>query len=182
MEEIKVEIEGSAILMNNPQSMMDDSPGIKKTTKKYDPKQEAIKRLYKAKNGKLFVPSIWLYRAMVNASAYKKAGKYSLRPILAGAVRIEPEEIDLGTKKYEVDIRTVVIQKSRIVRARPRINDWKLSFTLIYDSDLIADPYILKEVLEDAGKRVGIGDYRPQKLGPFGTFTITKFEPNGHKA
>jgi len=56
------------------------------------------------------------------------------------------------------------------------VKDWKLSFEMLYNDQLIADPEIIKEVLIEAGERVGILDFRPQKLGEFGTFSVTKFK------
>ena len=31
------------------------------------------------------------------------------------------------------------------------------------------------ELLTEAGETIGIGDFRPEKRGPFGTFRVTKF-------
>ena len=40
---------------------------------------------------------------------------------------IEPEMIGLGTKTYEIDSRPVVVPatRGRIVRHRPRFNEWQ---------------------------------------------------------
>ena len=54
--------------------------------------------------------------------------------------------------------------------------EWTLNFQILYEADVIANPNIIKEILEEAGYRMGLLDYRPQHLGPFGTFTVTKFE------
>jgi len=80
---------------------------------------------------------------MINASAYKKEGKHALRPFIAGGCRIPEDELILTDKKgkklknYEIDLRTVVIQRSRIVRARPKIANWVLRFTLFYNEDML---------------------------------------------
>jgi hypothetical protein len=31
-------------------------------------------------------------------------------------------------------------------------------------------------LLEQSGLSIGIGDFRPEKRGPFGTFRVTRFE------
>ena len=82
----------------------------------------------------------------------------------------------LKTKKYTLDIRTVVIQKARVVKGRPKIEKWKLSFELKYNEKMIGDSLIIKDILEEAGERVGILDFRPQKLGSFGMFKVTKWQ------
>jgi len=182
MKTINVQISGDSLLMNNPACMLEEEKSkgtVKKTTKKgKDYKTEAKDRLYALPNGELYVPATWIYGAMVNASAYKKVGKYSLRPILAGAVRVFPVKIGLGTKKYEIDVRTVVVNKgkARIPRARPMVEDWVCNFEITYDETMIEDDEIIRGVLEESGKRVGIGDFRPQKMGPFGTFEIDSWE------
>ncbi len=89
---------------------------------------------------------------------------------------ISPQEIGLGTKKYDIDLRTVVIQKARVVKARPTLKNWKVKFTLTYDDTLIAGSDMIKPILEEAGKRVGILDFRPAKLGNFGMFEVTQWK------
>ena len=32
------------------------------------------------------------------------------------------------------------------------------------------DPALVRQLLTEGGLAIGIGDYRPQKFGPFGTF------------
>ena len=83
--------------------------------------------------------------------------------------------------EYKIDTRPVVVQRARIIRARPLMKDWRLKFEIIYDDQLIGTtPQELdniRNVLEDAGKRIGLLDNRPQKYGENGTFEVTKFLP-----
>jgi len=57
------------------------------------------------------------------------------------------------------------------MRARPRFNKWALDFSIIVTHDALPKA-VLKELLDHAGRYMGIGDYRPK----FGTFIVTKFE------
>ena len=57
-----------------------------------------------------------------------------------------------------------------------KLTEWKATFDVVYNEQLIADPQIIHTVLKEAGERIGIFDFRPQKGGPYGTFCITKFE------
>jgi hypothetical protein len=34
---------------------------------------------------------------------------------------------------------------------------------------------MLKAILAEAGRRIGIGDFRPQKTGPFGKFIVLEW-------
>lgn len=181
MKEIKVELSGvTDLLMNSPAGMLEPTKEVRSKLDKYNPKVEAEKVAYKNSNGKLYVPSTAVKGAMINASSFKKAGKYALRPIIAGGVRVKETELLLNKQSYEIDLRTVVIQRARVVKARPRISDWKLNFSLIYNEDMISNPDIIKEVLNEAGVRVGLLDFRPQKTGEFGCFKVTKFEVVGN--
>ena len=177
MKNIKVELTGlTPILMNSPKGMIEKEQNpIVSTTKNYDLQEDAKRLLYINDKG-LFVPAEAIKKAVIDASSYKKIGKYAANNIIAGGVFVIPSEISLGTKNYELDIRTVVIKRARIVKARPKINSWKINFVISYNENLIGDSKIIKQVLTEAGQRIGILDFRPQKKGSFGMFKITKWE------
>lgn len=179
MKTIEVTITGTTpLLMNSPKSMIEPptTPVVVTTGAGRDPKVEAEKVAYRMENGELYVPSEAIKGTIVNAASYKKIGKYSAKPIISGGVFITPNEIPLGTKDYKIDIRTVVIRGSRVVKARPKLEPWKLKFNIIYNEALIGNPSIIKLILEEAGMRVGILDFRPIKNGAFGMFTVTGWQ------
>ena len=78
---------------------------------------------------------------------------------------------------WEVDSRPVRIPATggRIIRHRALFNDWKLNFTLNLDTELLA-PKMLREIVDAAGKRIGLGDFRPQTKGPFGKYVVTDWK------
>ena len=180
MKKISVTIEGTTpILMNkyNIEAELERQKG-RRITKTYDPKEEAENSAYwgTGKKKVLIIPSVVLYASILNASSFHKIGRRSAKSILAGSIRIEPMEVSLGTKKYEIDTRPVVIQRNRVLRSRASLIKWKATFEIIYNEQLIADPEIVHKVLKEAGERVGIFDFRPAKGGMFGCFEITKFQ------
>jgi hypothetical protein len=61
------------------------------------------------------------------------------------------------------------------MRHRPRFDCWGLKFSIGVDDTLmkVEDAQML---LEQSGLSIGIGDFRPEKRGPFGTFRVTRFE------
>ena len=129
------------------------------------------------KDGTLYIPAEALKGCLVNAASYKKFGKYSAKPIIAGCVQILPQQISLKTKDYEIDERTVVIRgRGRIIRARPTVPKWKLTFELEYDAGFIASGNLIREILEEGGQRIGIMDFRPAKLGSFGMFKVSRWD------
>jgi hypothetical protein len=186
MRNIDVEIKGPTLLMHNPKSMLDIQPATTKRTEKHEYDKEAEKSAYKTSKGELYIPAQAIFSSILNGGSFKKVGRYPVRTVLAGNMRIEPSEVLIldekgkPMKSYEVDLRTVVIQtgkkRNRIVRARPIINNWKAKFRIIYNEQFIGDPAIIEDCLKDAGSRVGLLEYRPQTSGSYGTFEIVKFE------
>lgn len=59
------------------------------------------------------------------------------------------------------DVRSVKVGASRVSRCRPFFADWKVSFTVIFDPEYL-DPDKMDFCIENAGARVGLGDYRPR--------------------
>ncbi len=164
----------SPLLMHSAQAM--EQQGMKKNpAKQYDHKAYAERVAYRKKNKELYIPSRAIKRCMINAAGFHKFGKRSAKKIIGGCVRIDPIEVGLGTKVYEIDLRPVVIQQARIIRARPRLDKWKVKFDIIYDDEVIKEPEVILRILEDAGKRVGLLDNRPDKYGENGTFSVEKF-------
>jgi hypothetical protein len=182
MKTIKITIEGtSPLLMNryNVERELQRMKGIRKVNKTYDSKIEAENSAYWTTSGKkeLCIPANCLYASLLGASSFHKIGKRSAKPMLAGSIRILPEEIRLGTAKYEIDIRPVVISRQRVLKHRAKLNEWSASFEIAYNEKVITGIEVIKDILSEAGERVGLLDFRPQKGGWFGTFKITKFEP-----
>jgi len=172
------------LLMNNPKSMRCYVEG-KRTcvhnvpiTERCDACIEA--RAYRKSNGNLYIPSTWIYNAMIRAfGSYKikgARGKRYTAADVAGLLAIFPDEIDLGVKDYQVHESFVVIQRNRIIRYRPWLPEWQASFWMKVDPSFGTNLNLVQTVLEDAGSRVGIGDYRPARKGPFGRFTVESFE------
>lgn len=184
MKEIKVSIEGtSPLLMNqyNVEAELERQKG-KRINKKYDPKEEAENAAYFSSKGKkeLIIPSRVLYAAILNASSFHKIGKRSAKAILAGSLRIFDvdggEEIGLGTNKYEIDTRPVVIQRNRVLKSRARLDKWKATFKIVFNEQLIAEPEIIRTVLKEAGLRIGLMDFRPARSGWYGCFDVTDWK------
>ena len=59
---------------------------------------------------------------------------------------------------------------------RPRIPQWELSFTVKYDEKRQVPQDAVVKLVETAGRKIGLCDWRPAKKGRFGRFVITKIE------
>ena len=71
---------------------------------------------------------------------------------------------------YTVD---VVVQRNRVLRTRPKFDTWSCTFVLDVDPELIDEPK-LRQWLDIAGRRLGLGDWRPEKSGVFGRFELER--------
>lgn len=72
-----------------------------------------------------------------------------------------------------LDSRRAVVQRSGITRLRPAfLAGWSCEITLQVLQPHYVSPALLQDVLVDAGRLVGVADFRPT----FGRFSVTRFE------
>ncbi|MEM3192225.1 MAG: hypothetical protein QXV17_14790 [Candidatus Micrarchaeaceae archaeon] len=175
------------LLMHNALSML-----LPKSTKKgYCPHGNLITEkcdkcieasAYRNSEGILILPSTAVMHSIVSAaSAYDRVAKRSINQLISGTVRIVPYEIPLEKdgkylREYDVHVTPVVVQRNRIIRMRPWVKEWEAEFYIIRDTSFIPDGKILVDILKDAGRRIGVLDFRPQRKGPFGTFTVEEIK------
>lgn len=69
----------------------------------------------------------------------------------------------------------VVVQRNRILRTRAKFDEWELTFHLDTDNELV-DKEQLESWLDIAGRRIGLGDWRPEKSGDYGRFEVVSVE------
>jgi len=180
MKNYKGTIQGiSPLLMNRPSAMIGDISKDKKPfTDEAD--NDASLKLYANTKGKLYQPSTHLQGALVEAGKHKKVvgkGKATYSKIVGYAVSINPFEIEHQIQKWETFSILAVNPntKGRNLLHRPILKEWKLSFEVEFDETEIA-PSILHELFEIAGRVAGLGDWRPQKKGPYGKFQVTEWK------
>lgn len=70
------------------------------------------------------------------------------------------------------DVRSVVVNQSRVMRCRPIFRKWSLSFSLLFDAEQIERAALITAA-ESGGRLVGLGDFRPANGGRFGRFSVT---------
>lgn len=69
----------------------------------------------------------------------------------------------------------VVVQRSRVLRTRAKFDEWGVTFTVEADPELV-DLQQLASWLDIAGRRIGIGDWRPERSGDYGRFETESIE------
>ena len=180
MKKIAVTIEGiSELMMHNPESMGQTMSGKKSIP---EPAVEAAASRYLMPDGKtLCLYSDHIHRCLMLASkGFRLAARQPLMPYISGSIEILPERISLGTVKYVVDVRRVVIQGKGVRRARAKVWPWKATFELHYDEEVFRqdfmDKVIRDQVFLTAGRAIGLLEYRPAKGGKFGRFRVIKWE------
>lgn len=174
IKRVKCTIEGtSAVLMHK--FPMEPIKAIEKKT----PEEQAELAAYRdPETDKLYIPGIAIQRSFVGAATYSKGkGRASLQKPVAACVMVSPEYCDLGVKEYKIDSRPIVVPstRGRVIRHRPRLDTWAVSFEIDYDDELLTETQV-RQVVDDAGSRVGLLDFRPERKGPFGRFVVVKWE------
>lgn len=182
---VEIEITGRSpgLLMHNAASMLTapESAGTGKLCAHGNPFNKPCKdcleaAAYRTEDGELYIPSVAMHGTLITSSGNYKIGRRSSTPVVSGTLRIFPDEIRLGVKKYDIHATTVRIQRQRVVRFRPWLKAWKVRFFIIYDPTFGLDDASIKNILTNSGQAVGLLDFRPQHRGTFGRFTIEKFQ------
>lgn len=139
--------------------------------------EQAELACYRDPDGMLYVPGVNIQRALIAGATFSKGkGRASLQKPVAACTIVSPERVILAPQAYAIDTRPVVIPstRGRVLRHRPRFEQWSLTFNIEFDPDLVTIVQ-LRRVLDDAGQRVGLLDFRPECKGPFGRFHVTSW-------
>jgi len=128
-------------------------------------------------HGGLYVPGEAVRSTLVAAAKFSKGrGRSTLQTTAAACLMVEPEHIYLGTDKYEIDSRWVVNPPTggRVIRHRPKLNRWKITFVIKYDDNLLKAVQV-RRIVDDGGALVGLLDFRPACKGPFGRYIVEEW-------
>lgn len=153
--------------------------------KKTDEDHEAIMKsewlgsLYWSKEKGIHMPTVNIRSCIIEGAKLNKLGMHIKRGTMVFEESVpfifdgpkDPEE--LFKDKTFVDVRSVVVSQSRLMRCRPVFPKWECSIDIHYDPTAIDEADIIK-CAENAGQFIGLGDFRPNKGGMFGRFTVEK--------
>jgi len=124
-------------------------------------------------NGNYVIPSANIEATMLASAKQNRNGtllKQAVTIINDGTFdfkdkNVSPDKLwNLG--KY-TDIRTVKVGTSKVMRTRPIFKEWASEFDVYYDDAKLNRDEVVS-ILENAGKYVGLGDYRPR----YGRFSV----------
>jgi hypothetical protein len=146
------------------------------------PREQAERTAYRdPTTGDLFLPGPNVFAALIDAGRFHKTGRAKVTTqktsLVPAGISVVDLAIPLGTREFEVDSRRIVNPATggARLRHRARLDTWSAAFTLEVDEEVFAADFV-RLLLDDAGKKVGIGDFRPAKRGPFGRFVVTAWE------
>lgn len=128
----------------------------------------------------LYIPAENVTATIVNGAKSFKKGTDIQKYVIVTDLYIPFKYGENLTKEelisnYEYrDTRPMTVSKSKVMRTRPRFDQWNITFNLSYEEEKIDLDTILL-ALENAGKYVGLCDSR--KMG-YGRFVVTAEEQN----
>jgi hypothetical protein len=145
------------------------------------PLEIAEEKLYRGLNGSAIIPQPNLVRSLVDGGQYHKNGKSQVttqkKSMLFSCLDIAEAEIEIiHAQPWKVDTRAVRIPSTggRILAHRPMFDDWALEFEVDLDTVILGEK-LFRSIVDDAGKRVGLGDFRPATKGPYGRYVVTSW-------
>lgn len=182
---IEVEISGTTPLIMNKftdAAAMSATSGSRSalTGDRGTPHDQAEKKLYVGNDGKIMIPQPNLLRCIIDGGAFFKAGRSKVTThkssLIPACLAVHGIELPLRTSGWRVDERAVRIPSTggRILAYRPIFDDWVVSFTIDLDTKEM-NAKLVREIVDKAGKAIGLGDFRPACKGPYGRFVVTKW-------
>lgn len=123
------------------------------------------------------LPAINVERSIVEGARQTKKGKSVERAVRATEAVLKldykgPRDADgMWDDGGFVDQRSCGVVGRRVTRTRPVFSEWSVTATFVFDPEQI-DRDALVSAAKTAGTRIGIGNFRPDCGGHFGTFDV----------
>ena len=135
-------------------------------------------KLYLTEDGRPYLPGTYIRNALIEAGKsirIKGRGKSTYSKLLGSSLIVQPDNIIINSSTGWEPFTTTAVNpttKGRVVVTRPMFKDWTLSFEAVVLDDIPEE--VFRNILDEAGRYVGIGDWRPAKKGMYGKFIVTK--------
>jgi len=185
-KKIKIKVTGIFPLMTSNPDNMDRGDGSPKPSKKIlPPEEEAKQRLYLDENGSFCLKTCAFRNSFLDALKRKKIGRVNADKVIAPAIftvdtftKILNPETWEPVEDYVVDTRVVNIggkKSSKVWRSRPLFDPWGAIVEFELDEEIISIEQVIEE-FNYAGKTKGVGDFRVECRGQFGSFSAELYE------
>jgi hypothetical protein len=184
MRQLKVKVTGISPLLMHKDTLANPLDPLTKAhkeltgkRKKTDADHEAIAKsewlagIYWSEKSGVYIPPQNFEATFVNAAKLQKLGKKFQQ-----AVMVVEDELPLtykGPRTLEelfaqgfLDMRSVKVQTAKLMRCRPKFNNWSVEMTLAFNEEVVNVEEVKKAIL-DGGSLIGVCAYRPR----FGKFS-----------
>ena len=133
--------------------------------------------LYRDDQGNIAIPTEYLRQSVIAAAAYRqdpRSPRKSAKDLYKAALISLTDLASTGVSEPDyLDRRRVCVMRAGVTRVRPALNaGWRAAFQLIVQVQEYISPQVLNGVIADAGRLVGVGDFRPS----YGRFNVVGFE------
>ena len=142
---------------------------------------ECLTTLYLDEGGAPTLPAA-AFRASIETAARKlRHGPKVREGLVVEAVERFHYDHSLGTTPEELArscqfTAGVRVGGSRVLRTRARFDQWAATILVETDPELVDRDQLLRW-LDIGGRRVGVGDWRPEKSGQYGRYEVEDIEP-----
>lgn len=133
--------------------------------------------VYRNGKGELAIPGEYLRQAVIHAAKFKQdprsPRKSAMDLFKAGVITLTPLA-SLGAKDWDYEHKCrVQIQRNGVTRTRPAMKEgWEIEVDLMVNLPEYISPVLLQDTLVNAGRLIGLADFRPT----YGRFAVHKFE------
>jgi hypothetical protein len=141
-------------------------------------KQDDIESyVYRDKDENLAIPTEYFRMALIGAAKFKqdpRSPRKSAQDLFKAGIANLTDLRSLGKKEWDyLDRRRVTVQRNGITRVRPAmLAGWHVDFEFQVLLPEYISPGLLNEMVQSAGRLIGVGDFRPT----FGRFQVVGFE------
>jgi hypothetical protein len=141
-------------------------------------KQDDIESyVYRDKDGSLAIPTEYFRMSLIGAAKFKqdpRSPRKSAQELFKAGIANLTDLRSLGKKEWDyLDRRRVTVQRNGITRVRPAMFvGWQVDFEFQVLLPEYISPALLNEMVQSAGRLIGVGDFRPT----FGRFQVVGFE------
>lgn len=175
---VSVSVEGAADMLFhrwNCESVEAKSKAAKNSKAKKEDDIESY--VWRNEAGELCIPGEYFRQSIIHAAKFKQdprsPRKSAMDLFKAGVVSLMPVAT-LGTKDWDyLDTRRVTVQRAGVNRTRPAMRQgWSVDLDFQILTPEYIDSVLFQDVLNTAGRLVGVGDFRPT----YGRFFITDYK------
>jgi hypothetical protein len=139
-----------------------------------NPDQDVEDSYYKNSDGQIAFPALCIKQAMVNAARNVEGVTMAL---LRGSIFVLGDKDGLIEVKYkEKSGRSDMVRVgmgTADIRFRGQVNGWSMKFVLKFNADVVSAEQVIN-LLNIAGFSCGLGEWRPERNGDFGTFQVSQ--------